>query len=660
MIAWTITVPPTVGTAFYTGSAKNEAAGATYAVELVPPPEEGGIIETYNYGNELNSNEQIYFEAETLENGNIIQRRTSEAYGNETYDYGDEVLTFSGSISETGVTISSWDGNVFVNEDTGLVASAITYEEQTTTNGTTLTVAYDTVTTAAVTLTGALTTVESSVYPTTRTTTIPVNTIKSKTAQITAVVTTTQEGTILGYGGGTEGTGGTEGSGFIASNNTGQRLIATVIIPKNERVYIPDAGGASASSAVDLDFGPLTRVAIAGAGSGGRITVTPLIKTRAALPANDTNDNPISIGDATTATDSWIYRPTYASEVATNIATNPFVYPSPVGQAPVPRITTFSSQEITGSSETTTLNSDYLVPVCVSTIRTIGANLLGQQFSSTVYSTTVSNFVLPINATGSESGSYFGSEGDFFDEPGASSASGSFESAFGLTTCLWGYQELGYVPNQNQSVYAKSFLAGRAAPAELNNPALNLQAGGLTLTVPETVLANQTVYLPRPMISWSYSNSNASTTWSLDAEGATVTTAFSNGTTSSESGEWATQGQAVTKCNVAGNPQINPGGAAATGQITAIYGPGWYATTNENGASGVQSYDRVVAQLQSAPDSGGPISSSGDFPWQRLARSSVEQFVASVRYGQGQAGGPYFTTATRNPTTHIVGNELVV
>lgn len=640
MISWTITVPPTVGSAVYTSSARQENAGATINNEITLNPDGG--LDTYNYGISVSYNENLFLKVETSENGDTIKELTFVANSFEAIDYGDDVSGFYESTSTIDVTVSSWDGNIFVNDDTGLVASVITYQEQTTTESTIQTVAYETVTTSFTTITGALTTVDSSVYPTTRTTTIPVNTIQSKTAEITAVVITTQEGAILAY-----------------NESTGQRLIATVIIPENERVYVPDAVG---GSEVNVDFGPLTRVASLGAGSGGSITVTPIIETLAGLEPLDSRSIPISTDGATTITDSWIYTTTFQSTTGTIIATNPFVYPSPVGQAPVPKIT--ANQTFVGTSETTTLNSEYLVPVCVSTIRTIGADLLGQYFSSTVYSTTVSNFVLPINATGSQSGSDSYAEGNFDDEPGGMSASGSFESAYGLTTCLWGYQELGYVPNNNQSVYAKSFLAGRAAPAELNNPAQNLQAEGLTLTVPETVLANQTVYLPRPMTSWSYSNNDGSTIFSLDAEGATVITAFSNdedsGISSSQSGKWMTQGRAATICNVAGDQQINAGGAAATGQITAIYGAGWYATTNENGASGMQSYGRVVAQLQSSPNTGGPISSSGDFPWQRLARSSIEQFVASVRWGQGQAGGPYFTTATRNPITHIVGNELVI
>jgi hypothetical protein len=644
MISWTITVPPTVGTASYTSSASNEGAGAEIAVELLPPPGPGAPVITYRYGTEGTYNQLSFFEAQTLENGNIINRSTFTAYVYDINDGGNEAQTVSGTTSDTGITVLSWDGNVFVGDDDGITASSITYEEQTVTNGTVLTVAYDSITTTAVTRTGALTTVSSSVLPTTRTTTIEVESFNSRTAAITTVKATTREGTIFAYNG-----------------NTGQRLIATVIIPENERVYIPDAFAASASSNASLDFGPLTRVARGGTGSGGRIIVAPLIKTQAALPANDTNNNAIVIGDATTITDAWTFRPTYASAIATNIATNVFVYPSPVEQVSVvSTITTLTNQNVEGTSETTTLNSAYLVPVCVSTIRTIGANLLDQQFSSSVYSTAVSNFVLPINETGSESGSGSFSEGDFNDEPGLISNSNSFESAYGLTTCLWGYQELGYVPNQSQSVYARSFVSGRASPADLTNPAQNLQAGGLTLTVPETVLANQSVYLPRPMTSWSYSNNDATTRYSVDAEGATVITDFSNGNTASESGEWQAQGQAATNCNVAGNQQINPGGGAALGQITAIYGPGWYATTNENGVSGVQSYGRVFFPLQSQPESGAPMSSSGDFPWQRLARSSVEQFIASVRYGQGQVGAAYFTTATRNPTTHIVGSELVI
>jgi len=634
MISWTITVPPTVGTAIATGSSSYQAADAQYMVEVIILDNGATVAEVVAQGGGVTYNSFSY-NHQTLENGNSVFYQT----------YVDNQLTDGGG---QGALIASWDGNVFFNDDAGLVASTITYEEQTTTNETTLTVAYDTVQTTVNTITGALTTVDASVYPTTRNTTTLVDTIKSKTSLITAIVITTQEGEILAYNG-----------------NTGQRLIATVIIPENERVYVPDAFGANDPEAASLDFGPLPRVATLAAGSGGSITVKPLIKTKAALSPIDENNNPISIGDPTTITDAWIFRPTFASAAATTVATNPFVYPSPLGQASVPTITTFSNQEFTGTSETTTLNSDYLVPVCVSTTRTIDANLLGQQFTSTVYSTTVSNFVLPINTTGSESFSSSFEEGypDLSSEPGYTSGSTSLEGASGFTTCLWGYQELGYVPNNNQGVYAKSFLAGRAAPADLTNPKQNLQAGGLTLTVPETVLANQTVYLPRPMISWSYSNSNTLTIFSLDAEGATVITAFSNDETSeissSESGQWIAQGQAATICNVAGNQQINAGGAAATGQITAIYGAGWYATTNENGDSGVKSYDRVVTLLQSAPDAS-VGSTSGDVPWQRLARSSMEQFVASVRYGQGQAGGPYFTTVTRNPTTHIVGNELVI
>jgi hypothetical protein len=626
MISWTITVPPTVGTASYTASARNESGGAAFAIELTEPPG-GGPLETYNYGTADTFREFYSLEAETLGNANTVNRRTNTGFVQYVNDPGDDELGFNESSNYTNVsvTISSWDGNVIENDNEGISPSTSTYEQQTTTVGTASIVAYDPTSTTTATTTGALTTVESSVFPTTRTTTISAESFQSKTVSVATIQTTTTQSTILAYNG-----------------NTGQRLIATVIIPENERIYVPDAIAPVDSENVSLDFGPLARVASQGGiGENGEITITPQLITKPAMPDD------ITIGNATTVTDEWIFRPTFATAIATQVATNPFLYPSPVEEvSSASRITTLSNQDYTLSSQTTVLETEYLIPVCVSTVKTIQANLLGQQFVSTVYSTTVSNFVKAQNQSGSESGSGSFFEGEQFGEPGFASSSGSSESAYGLTTCLFGYQELGNVPNQGQRVYAKSFLAGRASPAELSAPALNLQAAGMTLTVPATVLANQTVYLPRPMTSWSSSNSEASTTFTLDAEGATAITAFSNGSTSSQSGEWTAQGQAATNCNVAGNQQINPGGAAATGQITAIYGPGWYATTNENGVSGVQSYPRVFAELQSV---------SG-----RLARSSVEQFLASVRYGQGQVVAAYFTTATRNPTTHIVGNELVI
>jgi len=105
MIAWTITVPPTVGTAIATYSSNFAANDAQYAVEIIilENGETVPVVVASGGGITVNSFSGV---SETLENANTVYRQTY--IGNET--------------NAVGVTILSWDGNVFVNDDAGLVA----------------------------------------------------------------------------------------------------------------------------------------------------------------------------------------------------------------------------------------------------------------------------------------------------------------------------------------------------------------------------------------------------------------------------------------------------------------------------------------------------------------------------------------------------------
>jgi hypothetical protein len=610
MVAYTITVPPTV--ALRTFSESGSMTSSAYV---------SNDQETNTTGAEAESG----ITRRTLGNGNVVIDffdRGFATYGivfagtnaNENTTYVQEF------VNTEGVITSSYDGNV-IGSQGAITTSLSSYVAQSTSVANFTQTAYSLTTTTSQTTTG---TIVSSLPGTTTTST-----------EVQTTCTTQGGGTSIGVFSYVD---------YVTAYNgqTGIRDIATVVFPEsNERVWIPRI---PATSGIIQNLQALQSAAEIGDAViyPRLLTIEPLLQEQ----VGETSE---------TAFASAI--PSSVSATMFEVATNTNLIPSPLADIEVLTIAQGNAQQYITTNKTLGTGGQTVTRPSVVT-SFVSQEIMGVGFDRSINTTVAQTIPVPIGETYTDSGFIEGGDG-FFEI--------SFQSRFtyerGETITPFSYAKLSAVPNGFITSYASSLLSARATPANLSLYGKELRANVLTVATPDVVLANQSAFLPRPNTQWNYVSTQSSVTTNADGQSVTLTLQLSvtasadgqgvtltrqlNEEISTESGAWQLEGEPVTTANAEGKwdqqRAINPGGKAATGNATVLYGPGIVLTTNTAGESGqsfAASVRRVV--LQSSQE--------------RTAFSAMSQFVGG--WLAAPNAGAFYTTATRNPTGHIMETAM--
>jgi hypothetical protein len=624
MISWTITVPPTVGTAQGTDSASQSVSYTYTNIEFLDSEQ---TLAGTDFSGAFSSSSAGAGGSAILANGNTTASG-SGAFGFSETLADQPVTTETGSTSgsESGATTTSWNGSISVNPP-------LTYEEEAdesvkytsttqtsakqTTQQSNFTVAVDTLATLPVSWVSGTTrtteinseTLTIATTTTTQAATTGINSTQASGTQTvlvpatqasnsSAIVLTTSSDTVTAYGyrsSGTTYTGpditptiaGATTTTTFGPTNTGFRHTATVaIVGANEVLWELTTNGTGMLSDLCASHGQGTHTILP--------KITRLQPVQGNPPYLDTYETTL-----TTATTST------TSSTQTTLA-NGNSFPAQTASVQINKARTTTTQI------TKTL-STYEGPIESTTVWTTATTMLsldGQDVFSTIPQT---------------------SEITFSKAYGAQTLEEGFASGF--TTEPWTFLKMTQaVMAQGQSAYQSNYLSGRAAPNNLTAVGQNLRAVGLTFTA-DTALAQQTAIAPFPT-SWTYTQGQTSGTISLGGGGASRTTQDES-TFGTTSGAWQIEGGTTHEFVVAA--QIAVGGKPPKGNnISLLYPPGVYFTSNSTGQSGIEE----VTELKT---SSAPVGDS------RTARMSAPVFVG----GWVTAGGglDLFTTARNAQAT---------
>lgn len=221
------------------------------------------------------------------------------------------------------------------------------------------------------------------------------------------------------------------------------------------------------------------------------------------------------------------------------------------------------------------------------TIKSWIAAIAGSNFTATAMTTRTASY-FDINATivsGSSSFTDAYTETDdgfdFVDEKAEGGGAFGGERNFSLPQEYFYAKPLGQI-----SAASRVYTHGWFALSSPNSAASNLQAGGLTISIPTTLLANQTVRGVWPT-TWSYTSNASSITASAWGDGVSLSKREPEGTAlTTTSGAWNIQGSAQTNV-VESTRRGVVGGWQALDSVTLVASPGTFFTFNSAG-SGTQ------------------------------------------------------------------------
>jgi hypothetical protein len=195
--------------------------------------------------------------------------------------------------------------------------------------------------------------------------------------------------------------------------------------------------------------------------------------------------------------------------------------------------------------------------------------------------------------------------------------------------------------SQAQNQRAMSVFNGHAAPFSLTEPALLVGADGITVRgETSSVFAARTARLPMPMPArqtWSYVDNASTVNVSVNGAGLTASSVYgptSALSTSTQSGEWTTSGQAISTGSVPFAHRRNMGGRPATGNsATALLLPGVWQTSSGNSSGTFEATAAATQQLGSSAArtayAGHPIAISGNNRYVVVPRNSTALVASS-------------------------------
>lgn len=553
MISWTITVPPTVGTAYETGSQTG------VIVQEAPEGVEDYYVYDGTYGGDG-------FRS-TKSNGDV------EGSGNYQYEVSfSEYLNFElaqegvDNYNNSGAFTQSWNGEGFPNtyETSGYTSGTRTSVKQTSTTAAFTWRAHGTTTTSATIISGTTKTATSDTETITVATTTQSTTQRTATsssvANDTRNATTTATDTVTAYGNTVSVSTTTETislgqptttqtSVSRPPTNTGFRHTATVIsLEGDEILWKPTTSGRGALSVICESY------------DAGRHTINRL--TTAVLGEEIGTDGNLTV-DFTT--DSITVTQSVVSTQSTTVV--------PQGQKAFPGATATTAIVKLSSTTATSTTSGWDVseyPVRTTTVystRSTQINVDGVQVPTTALTTSESTFTITAGTTASE----------------------------GATTIIqpWTWAKLFQAPGVGGAkAFESQYLHGRGAPAG-SSAGTQARAGNLSFTALTTALNGQTIVAAYPT-SWTQSDASKTSTILVDGAGVTVSTQNSS-TGGSQSGLWEVEGQATHQALVSN--RISPAGRAPKGSITAFYGPGIFYTSANGGTGTVSVANFVTSEV---------------------------------------------------------------
>jgi len=561
MISWTITVPPTVGTAYATDS----ASGLTENTDAAPFEEDE--VAVYALGTTSSSGSA---NVSTSSNGDITRFETfASAFASSEFQRNDSLSIYNlegsgaGADGDSGNATTSWNGQTLPEsyESGGYTSATRTSSKQTSTTVNFTWQAHETTTTSSTKVSGTTRTTTSGTQTLTVAATTSVTTQKTVTGSSvgndTRNATTTASDTVTAYGG-TFSVSTTTGIVTLGQStttqtsvsrpptNTGFRHTATVVsLEGGEILWKPTTSGRGALSVICESY------------DAGRHTINRL--TTATLGAELDYLEQVSFDvdtEETTVTTSTVSSQTITVAAQTNKA-----FPaSEVTSAIVKNSSTTVISTKTGTSVTA-------IPVRTTTAystRSTEIEIDGVQVPTSALTTTENTFTVTYGTTA----------------PGA-----------GYTVQPWTWAKLFQAAGVGGAKALESqYFHGRGAPAG-SSAGTQARAGNLSFTALATALNGQTIVAAYPT-SWTQSDASKTSTISVDGEGATIST--QNATTAgSQSGLWEVEGQATHQALVSN--RISPAGRAPKGSITAFYGPGIFYTS-ANGGTGTVSVANFVTR----------------------------------------------------------------
>lgn len=605
MLSYTITVPPTVGTAVSTASFST----SYLATEDNSTLSENQLGTTSASGS---GNDAIG----TMSNGNITM--TFAAGGGISVTdiniVGTDTMTDEGGdASQTqGAGTTSWNGRVLPEsyESSGFTSGTISREKQTTTEMMSDVAVIVTTTTSTASMVGATTSSlsndETIAVATTTTSTAEATRTTLATDNIFTRAITTVSEKVTAYGPALTVTTETETvdpaftentlsvtTKTLPPTNTGFRHTATVVmLDGNEVVWRPTTSGTLPIEDM-CDYY-----------QGGTHTLYPITT---ALDPVQTPDN---------------YEETFgvtSSEGETTVLTAKTSATSVVSSA---------DKTFPGQTVSATLNKLSSTTRTTSVTETDGGAIftdVSTGWTTTGSSISVDNINVPTTVATT-------SEFTFTKTYGANGLS------YGYTVQPWTWLKIAErVVVENPKAFESKYFNARANFASEIKIGQDLEANGLTISAPSTAIGAITAVLPYPT-SWQYAENSATFTVSLNGRGATISSENSS-TSGSRSGDWRVNGGST--CVVDISERLSPAGKAPIGKITAYAGMGRFFTT-KNGQTGILSAINFSSrEIQEGED--------------RVASSAAPLVEAGFITGDGS----YWFATTRNHTAVIAETRRI-